>query len=86
MYGERVQLAAASSKQIQEQHQEVVDQVWVGLDLVTVTQNVWANQKIRTWDESVIQIVVLDVVEENHQIRVQTHQSDAILLFPQEQR
>ena len=40
MYGERVQLAAASSKQIQEQHQEVVDQVWVGLDLVTVTQNV----------------------------------------------
>ena len=45
MYGERVQQAAAWSKQIQEQHQEVVGQVWVGLDLVTVKQNVWANQK-----------------------------------------
>ena len=86
MYGEQVQLADVSLKQIQEQHQEVAGQVWAGLDLVTVKQNVWVSQKIRTWDESVIQIVVLDAVEENHPIRVQTHQSDGIPLFPQEQR
>ena len=39
-----------------------------------------------TWEELVIQIEVSGVVEENHLIRVQTHQSGAILLFPQEQR
>ena len=40
MYGERVQLVGVSLNQILEQHQEVVGQVWVGLDLVTVRQNV----------------------------------------------
>ena len=61
MYGEWVQLVVALLNQIPEQHQQVVGQVWVELDLVNRGRwraIVWANHITRKSDEWVIQIEV----------------------------